>query len=205
MTDSIKDVAVDALDFVEQPEQAVDFIEYDQQLEALPSDEQLRLIGEKGALLLSLKKELEVALASTQSLSNTIKELEEVTLPEMMQKVGLTSVTLLDGTKLEVGDEVYASIPEASQPQTLHWMRTNNFGPIIKNQVSLSFGKGEDDKASYAYAQLVASGFEPERKEFVHPQTLKAFVKEQDKKGKPVPDNLFSVHRTKKIKVKLGN
>ena len=57
---------------------------------------------------------------------------------------------------------------------------------IIKNDVTCSFGKGEDNMAGDVIGLLRDKGFDPKTKTHVHPSTLKAFVKEQITKGTPI-------------------
>ena len=64
------------------------------------------------------------------------------------------------------------------------WLRSNGLGDIIKNEVSVSFGRNEDNKAA-DYANLAKSrGFEPTQKLKVEPMTLKALVRERIESGK---------------------
>ena len=54
----------------------------------------------------------------------------------------------------------------------MNWLRNNGLGDIIKNEIIVTFGRGEDNKAS-TYATLArGQGFEPIQKVGVNPQTL---------------------------------
>jgi hypothetical protein len=71
-------------------------------------------------------------------------------------------------------------------------LRDNGLGDIVKNNITVSFGQGEDNKA-VGYASLARSnGFEPIQEEKVHPSTLKVVMKEWKDKGHEVPEELFS-------------
>ena len=71
------------------------------------------------------------------------------------------------------------------------WLRQNNLDDIIKNDVVVSFGKGEDNVAGHCVGLLEEQGFTPETKTYVHPSTLKAFVKERIQSGKPIDLDMF--------------
>ena len=54
------------------------------------------------------------------------------------------------------------------------WRRDQNLGDIIKNNVTVSFGKGEDNKANQLVDLAVANGFTPQQKSDVAWNTLTA-------------------------------
>ena len=104
--------------------------------------------------------EADLALKAAKEKERVLKE---ETLPGMMQELGVTKMGLTDGNELAWG-----------------WLEANNFGGLIKTEVQVAFGKGEledarkllDDLASIGITNGVIS-------RDVHPQTLKAFLKEQ--------------------------
>lgn len=205
MSENEKDVALDALDNVEKPlEYALDFVTYDETFDALPSDEAMRQVADLGLRLRGLQKKLAINELEVESLKSSIREYEERLIPEMLMSLGLTSVTLSDGTTLEVKDEVYASISDGHSKDAFRWLRFNKFGDLIKNEITVSLSKAQDKRAEDLVEWLTENGYHDQTKvkESVHPQTLKAFVKEQDKRGASIPEDLFGVHRTKKVKVK---
>jgi hypothetical protein len=62
---------------------------------------------------------------------------------------------------------------------------------LLKNEITVTFGMGEDNKA-VSYADLArGSGFEPIQKIGVNPMTLKALVRERLESGQDVPADLF--------------
>jgi hypothetical protein len=83
------------------------------------------------------------------------------------------------------------------------WLRDNGLGDIIKNDITVSFGRHED-KEAVDYANLAkGQGFEPTQKLKVEPMTLKALVRERIEAGKEMPMDIFNVfvgNRTKLTK-----
>jgi hypothetical protein len=73
---------------------------------------------------------------------------------------------------------VHASIPADRKKRRLLGFGAN-LDDIIKNDVTCSFGKGEDNVAGDVVGMLQERGFDPKTKTHVHPSTLKAFVKER--------------------------
>jgi hypothetical protein len=111
--------------------------------------------------------------------------------PGMMQELGINSFELDNGYKVSIKDEYYAKIPDAFQFECFEWLRKNNLDGIIKTAVSLNFGKGEAEQAKEVLETLYEIGLVPNVKETVHPQTLRAFVKERMSAGLELPVDFF--------------
>jgi hypothetical protein len=125
------------------------------------------------------------------------KELLKLTdedLPAMLQELGLSSFSLDDGSTVEVKPTYGASIKVDNRPAAFEWLREHGYDDIIKNTVACSFGRGEDDRASAFAAFAEKEGYFAEQKTEVHPQTLRAFVKERVEAGDEFPMELFGAY-----------
>ena len=81
---------------------------------------------------------------------------------------------LKDGSAIEVKEIYSATIPIDKKEGAFNWLRNNDLGDLIKNEITVSFGRNEDNKAS-DYANLAESnGYQPVQKLKVEPMTLKA-------------------------------
>ena len=83
-------------------------------------------------------------------------------------------------------------------------MRENDHGDLIKNNVSVSFGKGEDSNAVSLKSELEAKGLVVDQKQDVHWQTLRGFVKEQIEKNKTLPSETFGLYIANRTKIKTN-
>jgi len=81
------------------------------------------------------------------------------------------------------------------------WLRHNNFDAIIKRNIILNFGKGEDQKADKVKEELMKLGYAPQDKSGVHPMTLKAFIRERIEAAQPIPQDLFQIHTGSRAKI----
>ena len=141
-------------------------------------------------------KEDQIAGLEAQ-LKETKKELLKLTdedLPAMLQELGLSKFTLDDGSNVEVKPTYGASIKVDNRPAAFEWLREHGYDDIIKNTVACSFGRGEDDRASAFAAFAEKEGYFAEQKTEVHPQTLRAFVKERVEAGDEFPMELFGAY-----------
>lgn len=167
------------------------------------TDEDLAVISKLAHLQLERQKWVAHIEEKLEAAKALLKKVQEEELPNAMKEIGMTEFKLTDGTKVTIKNEVYCSIPKDDGGRALNWLRDHNFGGLIKNQIIAEFGKGEDAKALEAAELLAEAGFHPEQKQTVHPQTLKAFAREQIEKGNEFPMDYFGAHIVDKAKVEL--
>ena len=123
-------------------------------------------------------------------------------IPTMMSEMGLAELKLHDGSHLKVSTTYRATITEANKETAFNWLRNNGLGDIIKNEISVFFGRNEDNKAA-DYADLAkGQGFQPTQKLKVEPMTLKALVRERLEAGKTMPTEIFNVFVGNKTTIK---
>ena len=126
----------------------------------------------------------------------------EFVIPEIMEKMGLSTLKLKDGSELAVKKVHSAKIKADKKAEAIQWLRDNGLGDIVKNNISVAFGQGEENKAM-AYATLAKeSGYEPSQSEKVEPQTLRVTMEDWKNKGNEVPQDLFWVFEGNQTKVK---
>jgi hypothetical protein len=122
-------------------------------------------------------------------------------IPEIMDQMKLKTLKLQDGSAIEVKEVYSATIPVAQKENAFKWLRDNDLGDLIKNEVTVSFGRGEDDKAS-TYANLAESqGYQPQQKLKVEPMTLKALYRERVESGGDLPSEHFNLFKGNKTKI----
>ena len=133
------------------------------------------------------------------------KDLDHISgevIPTMLAEMGLSYLKLADGSSVEVKTNYSATITQANKEKAFNWLRDNGLGDIIKNDVTVSFGRNEDNKAA-DYAELArGQGLQPTQKLKVEPMTLKALVRERIEGGKEMPTELFNVFIGNKTTIK---
>jgi hypothetical protein len=123
-------------------------------------------------------------------------------IPTMMAEMGLSQLKLMDGSSVDVKPNYSANITIANRDAAFNWLRTNGLGDIIKNEISVSFGRNEDNKAADYAALASERGYQPTQKLKVEPMTLKALVRERIESGKEMPTELFNVFVGNKTTIK---
>ena len=170
------------------------------QEEILDKTENIKSLADEVKKLRDLEDEVK---ADEEALKNKKQNVEIISgeiIPTLLSEMGLSSIKLADGSAVDVKPYYAANISSKNREAAYNWLRENGLGDIIKNEISVSFGRNEDNKAA-TYANLAKSqGFEPTQKLKVEPMTLKALVRERIENGKEMPMDIFNVfvgNRTK--------
>jgi len=128
--------------------------------------------------------------------------LSEQTIPNLMQQAGVQLLKLSDGSSVEVKPKYKARIPESRSEEAFAWLRENGHGDLIKNQVAMEFGMKQDNEAKSIVEELKNKGLPVQQKQFVHPSSLRGFVREQIQDlGKDVPADLFGTYISNNTKI----
>ena len=163
---------------------------------------------ETGQQLSSLVRELRNVEDQITEAEEHVKELKQQqkslsfeTIPAVMDEMGVERVDV-DGLTVSRKMIVHASIPLDRKEEAFSWLRENNLDDIIKNDVTCSFGKGEDNVAGDVVGLLQEKGFDPKTKTHVHASTLKAFVKERVTDGKAIDLDMFGAYINNSAQIK---
>ena len=178
----------------------IDF-EKDQE-EVLDKTTNINKLADKIKELQAHQKQLEVQEDSIKQKKKDIEHLSGEVIPTMLSEMGLSFLKLQDGSSIEVKTNYSATITQANKEAAFNWLRENGLSDIIKNEISVSFGRNEDNKAA-DYADLAkGQGLEPQQKLKVEPMTLKALVRERIEAGKEMPTEIFNVFVGNKTTIK---
>ena len=175
--------------------------EADQQ-DAMKKTEGIQSLADQVERLEGVDSEIEDAESRLKLLKKKRDHISGEVIPTMMSEMGLAELKLHDGSHLKVSTSYRATITEANKEAAFNWLRDNGLGDIIKNEISVSFGRNEDNKAA-DYAELArGQGFQPTQKMKVEPMTLKALVRERIEAGKEMPTEIFGVFSENKTTIK---
>ena len=172
------------------------------QANVLQKTENIKSLANHVERLEMLNLEIEQAEEDLKKKKKKHEHLSGEVIPTMMSEMGLSHLKLMDGSSVDVKPHYSATITQANKEAAFNWLRNNGLGDIIKNEISVSFGRNEDTRVA-DYADLAKShGFEPTQKLKVEPMTLKALVRERLEAGKEMPTELFNVFVGNKTTIK---
>ena len=170
------------------------------QEEVLDRTTNLKSLANQVKILRELEDQVKNEEELLKDKKRDIEKISGEIIPTLLSEMGLSSLKLADGSAVEVKPYYAANISIKNREAAYNWLRENGLGDIIKNDVTVSFGRNEDNKAA-EYANLAKSqGFQPTQKLKVEPMTLKALVRERIEKGVEMPMDIFNVfvgNRTK--------
>jgi hypothetical protein len=160
--------------------------------ESISEVDNIKVLSDEVLKMQTLEDDIENDEKKLKEKKEKLRQISGETIPTLMSEMSLTELKLMDGSKVLVKPFYGARITPETQEAAFNWLRENGLGDIIKNDVTVTFGRGEDNKAM-AYATLAkGQGYEPVQKIGVHSSTLKAVVRERTESGQDMPADLFN-------------
>ena len=149
-----------------------------------------RLAAEASTMESSIS-DLENQLRQEKSL---LRKITDELLPEALEAMNLQKFTLTDGSEIAVKPVYAASIPKDRKEEAYAWLREHDYGDLVKNNVTVTFGRGEDEKAVEFQGLAQENGFDPIQLEKVEAMTLKGWLRERGEAGDAIPLDLFGAY-----------
>jgi hypothetical protein len=153
----------------------------------------LDILSEQCFKLLSIEKDIEDLENKIKKKKQEHDKISSEIIPDILAEQGITSLKLSDGSSIEIRKVFSCTIPkDANKREACYeWLRQNDLGDIVKNSVSVDFGKGEDNRAKDFFGSAVDQGFEPTQSTKVESSTLRALYRERVEAGLDMPSDLF--------------
>ena len=147
----------------------------------------------------------EIAEAEIQlsNLKQNRKTIAEEHLPQLMEQAGIDSLSLASGKKIAVQEFVDAKIKDPNV--AFQWLRETNNDSIIKNEISVSLGRGDDALAQEIISTLKDKhDIEANVRVGIHNMTLKSFCRDaldNPELAETLPKAAFGIYQGKRAKV----
>lgn len=165
------------------------------------SNYQLYELSVLANMQLDLEKAIDESERELAALKKQLKHISEVSIPDLMQQIGMAEFTLDNGYKVTVKPFYGANINDENRELCFTWLRDHELDDIIKHEVTAKLGKDSDEIALKVTGYLASIGVDFADKEFVHPMTLKSFIKEQCEENQDFPKDMFKVYEGKLTKI----
>jgi hypothetical protein len=153
-----------------------------------------------------LKTKEDELVSLEEQVKNKKEEIDEISsriIPELLAEQGLSAIKLADGSNVSVKKEFRCTLPkdEVKREAAYKWLRDQGLGDIIKNNIFVTFGKGEDDKAKQLLNLAAENGFDPQQKSDAAWNTLTALFQERVESGLDMPSDVFNTWIKDKTKI----
>ena len=165
-------------------------------------NEDLDSVGALARRAKLLEKEIEELDTVLKERKEQQRKLLEDTIPAMLQELGMKKFTMSDGSTIDVKPFYSASIKEENRALAYQWLRDNGYDDIIKNTVSVRFGRNEDKLCETLINLLRQQNYPVEQTEKIEPQTLKAWAREMVERGVEIPTETFGLYVGHKATIK---
>lgn len=180
-----------------------DAIVYDVE-DAPPETSRLGSVVKMAHRLLMAEREVAMITRELKRASEEMDNISDCFLPELMQDARITTFTMDNGYTVAVKNVVRASIPKDNLAEGLAWLIDNGHGDLIKEEISLAFGRGDNEFVIKFLPWLRRFMARCGKSEVpvsddmkVHAGTLSAFVKEQLNLEPPaeLPEAILGIFR----------
>lgn len=169
----------------------------------LPDIEKMTVLTKHVEKAKWLKKEKERLEKLAADAGKELNEILSKTIPDIFDELGLKEFTMKDGSHVNVKQEFVANIIADNKEKAYDWLKKNGHGDIIKQEITVSLGKGNDELYEDVKQDLELLGVNYEDKEDVHWQTMKAFINEIMKQpDNKLPQEVFGVYPVRVTKIK---
>ncbi len=146
---------------------------------------------------LELLKQEEAVRAAQQA----VRDIAEHKIPELMDEIGVSEFTTKSGIKLGVKDVVRASIPVARREEAYAWLDERGYGDLIKHNIVVGFGRGEEGQAKTLLHNLEVAGMRTKDERKVESATLRKLVTDLLKDGADIPMDMFGANQFRRAKI----
>lgn len=153
-------------------------------------ENRLGIVSELAAKQLMILERIDELKEELELQNVMLMQVQDKDLPDAMAAVNLSEVKLTTGKKITIKPMYFGS----ATPEGMDWLRKHGHGDLIKNEVRGNFGRGEEEQAELMRQLLIEQGVPFSSKNSVHPQTMKAFIREQVEKGADIPLEKFKAH-----------
>jgi hypothetical protein len=171
------------------------------QAESITQTNDAASLADQVVKLKQLEDEIKTVEDNLKSLKKKADALSGEVIPTMMTEMNISTLKLADGSAVEVKPVYGASISIDKKEEAFNWLRNNGLGDLIKNEITVSFGRNEDNKAADYAVLAQGQGYQPAQKLKVEPMTLKALVRERLESGQEMPSDLFNVFAGNRTKI----
>jgi len=162
----------------------------------------LKQLAELIKLQMQHEDKIDEAEKELDALKASLREISEKRIPELMLSLNIKTIVHESGANVACEKFYAGSISEERAPAAFEWLREKGLEDLIKRALTVNFGMGQEQEAESLSGSLEQQGLDFKDKANVHPQTLKALIKERLESGQELPMDLFGVVTGMKTKIK---
>ena len=152
--------------------------------------------------LQQVRKRIANGMQLLEELQNEELRLSTEVLPQLLDTAGVSKLTLDDGEEISREENVFASLAKDKATAACAWLEKHGYGGIVKGQFIIPLPKGNPKAIAKIRAALKKTRIKFEEVVSVHPQTLKAFVRESLEESRDLSRSQITYHVQPTVKLK---
>lgn len=171
-------------------------------LKSIPNEDKLSKMAELGEKQVELTRKIAKLEDQINALKEEYRTINEVTLPALMDEVGLSEFKLSKSNLVVRIKPFYSG--KITDEAAYKWLEEHEYGDIIKGAVTVNYPKGfEKEKLQLIAKAAETLGLPADIREEVHHSTLRAWLKEMVETGQEFPRDLFNCYVGKRANISL--
>lgn len=179
-------------------------------------EDDLKSLTEMIDNMLKNEKAIEDTKSALKVLEQAQRQLSEVDIPTKMKEIGMKEFVTNKGDKIKIKSFYTGYIPTIKaclksqelaerRQKCIDYLSKDENSSLVKNELSISFSKTQDNEAKYLKAELEKKGYAPTLNESVNANSLKSHINVVKEKGLEFDDELFKVFLKTETKIEKGN
>lgn len=179
-------------------------------IEALAADAEevgkndLVAISDLVKLQLVLEGKVAAAEAVLKEAKASLLEISDMKLPDLLESAGMSQTAMEDGTIVKLDKSLECSVPKKAErfKEITDWLTKNDGGHLIGDTVTIDLGKNSDNTRPVLLAEIEKLGFTAVQERKVNTASLKVYIKDRLKEGKPLePLTFYGAHSKRRVKI----
>lgn len=171
-----------------QPE--VDWTEFQEESDTNILDTLSRVCRHKQGL----DRDIEEAEQRLKDLKAEQRRYVEDIIPSILLNNGLSEVKLEDNSKVTIKKVYTGHIKQENWDEVEEYLEAHNEDSIIKRETKVDFGKGQTEASVKLMMWLREQNMTYKSKSYIHPMTLKSYIKTKMEDGENFPMELFGAN-----------
>lgn len=179
-------------------------------------EDDLKSLTEMIDNMLKNEKAIEDTKSALKVLEQAQRQLSEVDIPTKMKEIGMKEFVTNKGDKIKIKSFYTGYIPTIKaclksqelaerRQKCIDYLSKDENSSLVKNELSISFSKTQDNEAKDLKAELEKKGYTPTLNESVNANSLKSHINVVKEKGLEFDDELFKVFLKTETKIEKGN
>ena len=179
-------------------------------------EDDLKSLTEMIDNMLKNEKAIEDTKSALIVLEQAQSQLSEVDIPTKMKEIGMKEFVTNKGDKIKIKSFYTGYIPTIKaclksqelaerRQKCIDYLSKDENSSLVKNELSISFSKTQDNEAKDLKAELEKKGYAPTINESVNANSLKSHINVVKEKGLEFDDELFKVFLKTETKIEKGN